>query len=411
MKNALIAYANRFFKNMPAPEVKTALRELVAATWPNLPVWSSLSAPKIEEVQKASVGCGVLVTFMDDDGVRKVFLAEAGPHYGPNAAGKFTIPGGFATLPEGVRDAAARETGEEIKTASGEALLVVDPARLRPMDTATLANRNGDVSVVIGMTLDLTTEEVAVIKGHAALMENDADFRANVIGHTVNPETNLPEIAGERIFTLEEAAAGNVPLLHGDQLSLFKAAKAHYDVADARMRPRREPTRAFKQKVKTLPELVSLVAQWRDAGVRDVGITSGVFDLLHPGHASFLEDANSRCGRLIAIIASDRTVSEQKGPEKPFITELKRAQTIAAIESVDAVIISDEKFHESILAALTPEIMFKGDDYAGKTIIGADMVGRVELIPCAEKEFYSSSAFARRIKEGQGDRPPGWTPS
>jgi D-beta-D-heptose 7-phosphate kinase / D-beta-D-heptose 1-phosphate adenosyltransferase len=183
--------------------------------------------------------------------------------------------------------------------------------------------------------------------------------------------------------------------------------KAHFD---AQAQPRMAPTRDYQKKVKNLAELRTLVAQWRAAGDGDVGITSGVFDILHPGHISFLEDSSRQCGRLIAVIASDRTVAAQKGPEKPYINELKRAQTVAALATVDAVIISDEPYHETILKALSPDVLFKGDDYAGKTIMGAELVGRVELIPCAEKEFYSSSAFVRKIKTGERDKKPGWAP-
>lgn len=171
--------------------------------------------------------------------------------------------------------------------------------------------------------------------------------------------------------------------------------------------PRRTPTRAFQKKVKSLEELTQLAEEWRAEG-QTIGFTSGVYDILHPGHISFLEDSSAACGKLVVVIASDRTVKEQKGDEKPYITELKRAQTIAALDTVHAVIISDEKYHETILKALKPDVMLKGDDYAGKDIIGAELAGQVVLIPCAEKEFYSSSAFVKKIKTGSPDKPPGW---
>ncbi|MEZ0261679.1 MAG: pantoate--beta-alanine ligase [Alphaproteobacteria bacterium] len=171
--------------------------------------------------------------------------------------------------------------------------------------------------------------------------------------------------------------------------------------------PRKGPTRAYLSKVKSLEDLTAQAEEWRAAG-KTIGFTSGVYDILHPGHISFLEDANRGCDVLVVVIASDRTVKEQKGPEKPYITELKRAQTLAALDSADAVIISDEKFHETILKALKPDFMFKGDDYAGKQIIGAELAGKVVLVPCAEKEFYSSSAFVKKIKAGEPDKPPKW---
>jgi rfaE bifunctional protein nucleotidyltransferase chain/domain len=406
-------------------ELKDALREAVGATWPDLPPWSTLKEPAIEEAQKASVGSGVVLTFIER-GVRKVVLGQAGYHYkNPAMPGpmpeSYTIPGGFIDLtstkgsakvaasdvPEDPRTGAAREVEEEFKRADGSPLLAVEPARLKPMDTKTIAFRSGEKRVVIGMMLELTPDEVAIVKAHVAAMAADPSLRAAVGRQTINPASGYPEVCDVKIFNLDDVVAGNVNLLHKDQQSLFGLVKGHFDML---AQPRTAPTRDYQKKVKTLDELRTLVAQWRADGDGDVGITSGVFDILHPGHISFLEDSSRQCGRLIAVIASDRTVAAQKGPEKPYINELKRAQTVAAIATVDAVIISDEPYHETILKALSPEVMFKGDDYAGKKIMGTELVGRVALIPCAEKEFYSSSAFVRKIKTGERDRKPDWSP-
>ena len=403
--------------------LKDALREAVGAAWPDLPPWSTLTAPVIEEVQKASIGSGVVLTFVED-GVRKVVLGQAGYHYkNPKTPGpmpeSYTIPGGFIDLtstkgsakvaaadaPEDPRTGAAREVEEEFRLADGSPLLAVEPARLKPMDTKTIAFANGEKRVVIGMMLELTPAEAATVKAHVAQLAADPSFRAAVGRQTINPASGHPEVCDVKIFGLDDVAAGKVNLLHKDQQSLFGLVREHFDTAGP-AKPRSGPTRAYQAKVKTLDELGALAVKWRAEG-QTLGITSGVFDILHPGHIAFLEDANRQSGRLVVIIASDRTVRAQKGPEKPYIGALKRAQTIAALDTVDAVIISDEPYHETILAALSPDILFKGDDYAGRKIMGADLAGKVVLIPCAEKEFYSSSAFARKIMES---RPPGGSP-
>ncbi|MBU0858543.1 MAG: adenylyltransferase/cytidyltransferase family protein [Alphaproteobacteria bacterium] len=408
--------------------LKDFLRTVVRGSWPDMPPWTTLpDGPVIEEVQKASFGSGVVLTFVEG-GVRKAVLGQAGEHYrNPHDKApwpdSYTIPGGFinlsattgstfvppSTAPEDARTGAAREVEEEFKLPDGSPLLAIDPARLKPMDTKTIAFANGEKRVVMGLMLELTRDEVKRVKAHVAKLAADPAYRAAVAVQTVNDASGKPEVCDVKIIDLAAAVDGRCNLLHKDQQSLFAMVQAHFD-EQARTQVRTGPTRAYQAKVCTLDTLKTLTAQWRAAGATTVGVTSGVFDIVHPGHISFLEDASRQSDRLIAVIASDRTVKAQKGAEKPYITALKRAQTIAALGTVDAVIISDEPYHETILAAVKPDVMFKGDDYAGKKIMGAELVGKVILIPCAEKEFYSSSAFVNKIKAGKPDKPPAWKP-
>lgn len=413
--------------NLQGKERKDAIREFVAASWGDLPPWSTLDAPVIEEVQKASVGSGVVLTFWDDETKqRMVVVAEAGEHYGAaeNGAPRYTIPGGFINLsaregsskveessntPENQRIGAAREIEEEFKKGDGSPLLEIEPDTLKPMDMDVI-NAGGQPMVVQGLVKDLNRAEVAIVKDHVQQLASDDAYREAVALGTINPASKKPEVADVKILPLAEMAAGKHQLLHPDQASLFKLTQEHYAKLDEkRVTPRQGPTGPYKTKVKTLEDLNDLAAEWKSNG-RKIGITSGVFDIPHPGHISFLEDSKVECDVLIAIIASDRTVKEQKGEERPFINELKRAQTIAGLQCVDAVIISDEYFHESILAATAPDVMFKGHDYAGKDIIGADMVGEVRIIPCAEDNFYSSTRLVNAIKNLERDQAPDWSP-
>lgn len=395
---------------------KALLQQAVNENWPGLPVWSTLKSPVIEEVQKVTVGSGILVTFVDDDGVRKAVMGEAGPHYKPTEF-SVTIPGGFINLtetpgsakvepskdPEDAFIGAAREIEEEFKLPGGAPLLTVDPSRLELADTKTIVLPWGEHRVVIGLTLELNREEAAFVKAHVSKLESDPAYKAAAAAESINEASGKPELASIQIIPLDDLAGGKVNLLHKDQLSLFQAVQRHFAPKVASLEARPGPTRAYLEKVKTLDQLENLAEEWRKDGGAVVGVTSGVFDILHPGHISFFNDARARCDKLVVIIASDRTVREQKGEEKPYVDEIKRAQTAAAIGTVDAVIISDEYYHESILGALCADVFFKGDDYAGKDIKGSELVGRVELIPCAEKEFYSSSAFAQKIQRaGRG---------
>lgn len=394
-------------------QLKDVLREVVQKNWPDMPAWTTLDAPRVEELQKATFGSGVALVF-EENGVQKTIVARTGDHYRKEAGAPdaYMIPGGFVNLtsttgssrvapgaaPEDGRTGAAREVEEELKNIDGSPLLSVDPSRLKPMDTRTLAI-GAERRIVIGFMLELTAEEVALLRRHQARIEADPAYAKAAALQSINHDSGKAEVSGIAEFPLSDVAGGKCNLLHKDQQSLFQAVEEHYEDAARKTKPRRGPTRAFRDKVMTLEQLQAQVEKWRAQG-DEIGVTSGVFDILHPGHISFLEDANRRCGRTVVIVASDRTVRAQKGEEKPYISEQQRAQTIAAIDTADAVIISDEFYHETILKALSPDVMFKGDDYKGKEIKGAELVGRVELIPCAEKEFYSSSAFVRKIKNG-----------
>lgn len=407
---------------------KQAIREFVAASWPDLPPWSTLDAPVIEEVQKASVGSGVVLTFYDKEAdQRMVVLAEAGDHYGYSTHGDplYTIPGGFINLtaregsaliapsnsdPENQRIGAAREIEEEFKKDDGSALLEIDPDSLKAMDMDVVAPPAGGPMVVQGLMKELDADQIAIVKEHVRRLDGDEAYRQQVASHTINPASGLEEVRNVKILPLDDIVAGKHLLLHSDQKTLFELTQQYFAEIDKKyLSPRVGPTPSFKDKVQNLDDLADMASHWKEKGLK-IGITSGVFDIPHPGHISFLEDSKAECDVLIAIIASNRTVKEQKGEQRPFINELKRAQTIAGFQCVDAVIVSDELYHENILVAVEPDVMFKGHDYEGKDIIGADMVGEVRIIPCAEDNFFSSTRLINAIQNLEQDEAPDWQP-
>ncbi|MDE1150964.1 MAG: hypothetical protein PW788_00365 [Micavibrio sp.] len=232
-------------------EQKQVLRDVVKENWPDLPVWTTLDGAVVEEVQKATAGSGVVLTF-EEAGVRKVVLAQTGDHYakpGEAAVPAFMIPGGFINLsetpgsslvaassaPEDGRTGAAREVEEELKNPDGSALLKVDPSRLKPMDTLTLAFR-GEKRIVIGMMLELNAAEVKTVKEHIANIAASPAYAAATAAQSINHDSGKPEVSNVAIFTLEDVAAGKVNLLHKDQQSLFKVVEQHYKDVEAQVR-------------------------------------------------------------------------------------------------------------------------------------------------------------------------------
>jgi D-beta-D-heptose 7-phosphate kinase/D-beta-D-heptose 1-phosphate adenosyltransferase len=138
------------------------------------------------------------------------------------------------------------------------------------------------------------------------------------------------------------------------------------------------------------------------AGGRRIVFTNGVFDLLHPGHVRYLRDARALGDALIVAVNSDRSARAlEKGAERPINREDERAEVLAALSCVDAVVIFDETTPYDIVAALQPDVLVKGADWATGTIIGADIVeargGQVVRVPLADG--YSTTAIIERIRQ------------
>ncbi len=135
-------------------------------------------------------------------------------------------------------------------------------------------------------------------------------------------------------------------------------------------------------KIMKLEHVEEAISGWKAQGLT-VGFTNGCFDLLHPGHISLLRQARSHCDKLIVGLNSDASVSRLKGPSRPIQKQDARAQVLAALQDVDAVVVFDEDTPMRLITALLPDVLVKGADYTVETVVGADLVaaagGRVVL--------------------------------
>ena len=113
----------------------------------------------------------------------------------------------------------------------------------------------------------------------------------------------------------------------------------------------------------TREQLIHVRRQWKRAG-RKVVFTNGCYDILHPGHMRLLESARSLGDFLILALNTDASVQRLKGPTRPLIPENERAELAAALEAVDAVTFFDEDTPRELIAALLPDILIKGADWA-----------------------------------------------
>ena len=143
-------------------------------------------------------------------------------------------------------------------------------------------------------------------------------------------------------------------------------------------------------------ELVDRRARWRREG-KTVVFTNGCYDLLHPGHIRLLERARSAGDILVVGLNKDASVRRAKGPARPVTSELERAEVLLALEAVDAVVLFEEDTPRSLIAALLPDFLVKGADWA-HFIAGREEVeaagGRVLAI--ALEPGYSTTAIIEK---------------
>src|SRR5437016_983010 len=130
------------------------------------------------------------------------------------------------------------------------------------------------------------------------------------------------------------------------------------------------------------------VEQWRRAGDRII-LANGGFDLLHVGHVRYLRGAKELGGKLVVAINSDESLRALKGEGRPIMPVEERAEMVAALADVDAVVIFSEMDVRTIIREIRPDIQAKGTDYTAESVPERDVVaecgGRVELVGGAQE--------------------------
>ena len=175
---------------------------------------------------------------------------------------------------------------------------------------------------------------------------------------------------------------GTVPITQADLLEALTAKQGNEQA----------------HKICDLAELNLKVHAWKQAKQKIV-FTNGCFDLLHAGHVTYLEAAKKRGDKLILGLNTDRSVSAIKGPSRPVVHENDRARVLAALMSVDAVILFDEGTPLKLIKALKPDVIAKGSDYSANQVVGGKEVqswgGEIALIELVEGR--STSNIIRKL--------------
>lgn len=148
----------------------------------------------------------------------------------------------------------------------------------------------------------------------------------------------------------------------------------------------------------TTGNIVNTAASWRENGLRIV-FTNGCFDIIHPGHTHYLNQARELGDLLVVGINSDRSVRELKGPGRPILREEERIEVLLSLRSVDAVIPFSEPTPLNLIKAVKPHVLVKGGDWPVDTIVGREFVeelgGTVVSLPF--KEGLSTTELISRI--------------
>lgn len=152
-------------------------------------------------------------------------------------------------------------------------------------------------------------------------------------------------------------------------------------------------------KIISRDELPRRVEQWRKAGEKVI-LTNGCFDLLHVGHIRYLHAAKELGGKVVVALNSDASVRQIKGQGRPLMNEKERAEILAALSDVDAVVIFPEPDVRAIIREIRPDVQAKGTDYSADSVPERDEVvacgGRVAIV--GDPKDHSTTEFLEQMR-------------
>ncbi|HEX4485388.1 MAG TPA: adenylyltransferase/cytidyltransferase family protein [Terriglobales bacterium] len=151
-------------------------------------------------------------------------------------------------------------------------------------------------------------------------------------------------------------------------------------------------------KIKSRAQLAQQAEQWRSAGEK-ITLANGCFDLLHVGHIRYLHAAKELGGKLVVAINSDDSVRGLKGEGRPVMPAEERAEILAALADVDAIVVFDEPNVRALIGEIRPDVQAKGTDYTADAVPERDAMlacgGRVEIV--GDPKDHSATALINRI--------------
>ena len=268
--------------------------------------------------------------------------------------------------------------GEAVLERIGAGALVVTQGS----DGLTVVRREGGASHVSGHDVQIYDRTGA------------GDTVAAALGVGIGLGWDLMEAA-----RMANAAAGLVCAKSGT--ASVSGAEVNRALAKRKANPSLASSVDYEGRVLTSEELLAAVAAARRHGERIV-FTNGCFDIVHPGHVGYLEEARRLGDRLIVAVNDDASAERVKGAGRPVNPLRSRMGVLAHLGSVDWVVPFSEDTPERLLAAVRPDVLVKGGDYAEREIVGAGLVREYggEVRALSRFEGCSTSSIIRRINGG-----------
>ena len=153
------------------------------------------------------------------------------------------------------------------------------------------------------------------------------------------------------------------------------------------------------KKILSRETLRERVGEWRSQGEKII-LTNGCFDVLHVGHIRYLHAAKQLGGKVIVAVNADSSVRDLKGPGRPVMNEHERAEIIAALADVDAVVIFPEPDVRAIIREIHPDVQAKGTDYTADSVPERDEVmaygGRVAIV--GDPKDHSTTEILKQMR-------------
>lgn len=241
------AVLRRASQELTPNQMKDLLKAVVAEHWPDMPGYTTLQKPAIEELHKSTVSTGLVLTF-NEKGKQQVVLLDAGEHYSARKKKlpthkdnpekpAYMLPGGYINLTkttgtqlvkpdadkgEDPRVGAVRELEEEVRDDQGNAILHIAPERLKVMDAKTITMGTHERMLALGFMVELDNKEVLAIKRHVARLQSDAVYKQAASDRTFNSESGKPEVSDVAILPLSEVMDKKHDLLQPGLMSLFE---------------------------------------------------------------------------------------------------------------------------------------------------------------------------------------------
>jgi rfaE bifunctional protein nucleotidyltransferase chain/domain len=158
-------------------------------------------------------------------------------------------------------------------------------------------------------------------------------------------------------------------------------------------------TREIMGVILSEPELIDAIARDR-AALRTIAFANGCFDLLHVGHVRYLQGAAAEAGRLIVAVNDDRSVATLKGAGRPILAASDRAEIVAALRSVDYVVVFGDATVDRLLRLIKPDVHCKGTDYTVESVPEREVVeaygGRTAIV--GDPKAHSTRDFLARLR-------------